>query len=100
MQLEPGKYYRTRDGRKIGPMEDDGIRNNDGYYDFSCGGDIWMRDGTHGDSIVKNRQADDLIAEWQDTTTEPNHAADAAKYGICITVTVGDVSVTYDGRAE
>ena len=61
MQIEAGKYYKTRDGRKVGPM----IRESDG--DFMAnhpdgGGTIsWKPDGVR----YKMREPEtDLIAEW------------------------------------
>ncbi|MBZ9659819.1 hypothetical protein LB523_12255 [Mesorhizobium sp. ESP-6-4] len=60
LRIEAGKFYKTRDGRKVGPMEpeDDGwtgdhgrrmyLTNGERYFSFDRGGD------------------DQLIAEWQD----------------------------------
>ena len=69
LRIEAGKYYKTRDGRKVGPavfrnylhniwpwyVGDEALRRNDG----KVGGD-----GTFSDSF-------DLISEWQDETTSP-----------------------------
>jgi hypothetical protein len=64
MRLEYGKYYRTRDGRKIGPM-----RNIKGdFYEKgkSKGTDPeWKSDGTHKPSLGMT-EVDDLISEWVD----------------------------------
>jgi len=69
MKIEEGKYYRTRDGRKVGPMG-----RTDGFW-TACGG----ASGTPGhfteDGISAflgklpreaSRQRYDLIAEWTD----------------------------------
>lgn len=64
LQIQAGKFYRTRDGRKVGPMEtflnmfsaeDDGTHR------------IFQADGTHGSQHVTNLPHLDLIAEWVDT---------------------------------
>lgn len=94
MHLEVGKYYKTRDGRKVKVVEvgaGDVIRVDHGgimklwhYKDGTCN----VGDGS-----------DDLISEWKDEPVEiANMAEQAANYEICITVSVGDVTVIYDGR--
>ena len=65
LQVEAGKYYRTRDGRKVGPM----IRETDGDYMANHpdgrGTVSWRRDGTR----YRGREPEaDLIAEWSDDT--------------------------------
>lgn len=55
MKIEAGKYYKTRDGRKVGPMS--AHRDNQGDKD-----DIWM---------VGN---DSLSARWQDGTSAHDHS--------------------------
>lgn len=61
LRLREGGYYRTRDGRKIGPM----VRWND-YSDWpwsdhmTAGSNIWNDSGKNGN------EDEDLIAEWQD----------------------------------
>ena len=68
LQIKAGKYYRTRDGRKVGPM----IREPDGNYMANHpdgrGTASWMRDGIrYGGGEPKA----DLIAEWRDD--RPTH---------------------------
>ncbi|WP_435657240.1 ribosomal protein L7/L12 [Brucella pituitosa] len=63
-KIEAGKYYRTRDGRKVGPVRSEGLywgapEVNDSYYDD---GRQWRAYESHHD----------LIAEWVD---EPVKAA-------------------------
>ncbi|WP_421565713.1 ribosomal protein L7/L12 [Ochrobactrum sp. EDr1-4] len=63
-KIEAGKYYRTRDGRKVGPVRSEGLywgapEVNDSYYDD---GRQWRTYESHHD----------LIAEWVD---EPVKAA-------------------------
>jgi hypothetical protein len=74
LKIEAGKYYRTRDGRKVGPMM---ARNNDSYaFAADIAGDIGIRifqkDGVHGSRWIGNEPNLDLIAEWLD---EPVKAA-------------------------
>lgn len=103
MQIEAGKYYRTRDGRKVGPMHVwlDGVDHKwqAGYGECTCiytpNGDIWNDAGVHCEQI----DAADLIAEWVCTPSDdPDIAALAAQHRIKITVQVGEVIVEYDGR--
>lgn len=71
LQIEAGKYYRTRDGRKVGPMEKWALG---GWHvaEGSFSGGLWKSDGTawyNGSS-----DSPDLIAEWVDepiTETTP-----------------------------
>jgi hypothetical protein len=67
--IEHGKYYRTRDGRKVGPMEEeqDGDfmaehPDKGGYFTASWNpnGKRWMKEPNL-----------DLIAEWGDETRDP-----------------------------
>lgn len=63
LQIEVGKYYRTRDGRKVGPMEGFGryrVHTADSE-------DSWQLDGTY-DS--RNEDGFDLIAEWTETPAD------------------------------
>lgn len=67
LTIEPGKYYRTRDGRKVGPVGE----NRDSEYPIVCGVTpteeclvqvaIWNRDGTN-----YSERCLDLVAEWTD----------------------------------
>jgi hypothetical protein len=70
LKIEAGKYYRTRDGRKVGPVTDRGgyFVANDWHYNSSgeCG-----RRGRHNPAD-NWRDDSDLIAEWVD---EPVKAA-------------------------
>lgn len=67
IKIEEGKFYRTRDGRKVGPMR------CDDYGDAECdhmdsdldrqvwlpNGKVWEENGDESDHY--------LIAEWEDT---------------------------------
>ena len=59
LKLEVGRYYRTRDGRKVGPMKAlEAFKNM-----------LWSNvDGSyHGDGRHFSKPQNDLIAEWTDT---------------------------------
>lgn len=75
MKLEVGKYYRTRDGRKAGPIEENAWQ--DGDYKFS--GMMGLAEITFDEDgfyIDEDHEYDfDLIAEWVD---EPVMEAAAA----------------------
>lgn len=71
MQIEVGKYYRTRDGRKVGPIRQ--YEDDTEFFDIH---DIagttesgWIWDET-GIELGKNRDID-LIAEWTDEPAQP-----------------------------
>lgn len=72
MQIEEGKYYRTRDGRKCGPMigpDWSGMFRAEGYYQKTSTPDApqwWCEDG----SVVQmgpGEENDQLVAEWSET---------------------------------
>ena len=66
MQIEAGKYYRTRDGRKAGPMSYKPLEGFDPWEDEILG-DLWSDSGKS--DTVEN----DLIAEWTDEPHETPH---------------------------
>ena len=63
MKIEEGKYYITRDGRKVGPMEP--FHNNWGELFGECEGNLWMNDST---GFEWRSPEQDLVAEWKDET--------------------------------
>lgn len=64
MQIEAGKYYMTRDGRKVGPMRV--YKVGDGTFDVTDTGEYWGKDGKHaeGNPSYGWDHRKDLIAEW------------------------------------
>lgn len=62
MQLEVGKYYKTRDGRKVGPMHMTGRKEKNMEFDDGSGYG-WTKCGTRFNTIP---DGSDLIAEWTD----------------------------------
>lgn len=57
MQLEAGLLYRTRDGRKVGPME--GFGGSGCFRDTVGTGKYWGADGT-------GHHVPDIVAIWND----------------------------------
>ncbi|MCK4205290.1 ribosomal protein L7/L12 [Brucella pituitosa] len=79
LKIEAGKYYRTRDGRKAGPME---VWPLGGWHsdrsERPLNGGVWLGDGTA--KHVGAKDSPTLIAEWVD---EPvTQAAPVAKPAI------------------
>ena len=78
MKIEAGRYYRTRDGQKVGPIEHS---RESGTFVWrekrkTCG--RWNDDGLDGfDTGPVNPE--DLIAEWRD---EPDLTAITTPYGL------------------
>ena len=69
MKIEAGKCYRTRDGRKIGPMLLGNINN--GLIDMIGSSRVWEFDGSHRKSCLQFMSGcDDLVSEWTDEPTE------------------------------
>jgi hypothetical protein len=73
MKIEVGKYYRTRDGRKVGPMEKWSNsaphcwRQVGRSIFYNEGGDIWDDNG--GSEYFGEHGH--LIAEWTDEPASP-----------------------------
>ena len=66
LQIEAGKYYRSRDGRKVGPMQESGVDEWPWIVEVGDGR-CWHNDG----SEVAHTKSGDLIAEWQED--QPAH---------------------------
>lgn len=64
VKLEVGKFYKTRDGRKVGPVFMDG--DNDPFVWFDQNGGCWAIDGEDGNAvgIIGSKTSGDIIAEW------------------------------------
>jgi hypothetical protein len=68
LKIEAGKFYKTRDGRKVGPMRVDHFHDREyGWtvdHPFSSSiGKAWRSNGTFGTVIGVKHDAD-LVAEW------------------------------------
>lgn len=67
LKVEAGKFYKTRDGRKVGPMEPNG-------EDFGAGdGRLWR---ANGERWSKGHDEDRLVAEWVDNSVAGQSASD------------------------
>ncbi|MGO8211883.1 ribosomal protein L7/L12 [Rhizobium ruizarguesonis] len=81
LTITAGKFYKTRDGRKVGPLRTWPDLDGNPYPDRLCeahgDGRYWMLDG-------KGVCADDLIAEWVDepATAIANDNAAPAKFNV------------------
>ena len=64
MKLEVGKYYRTRDGRKVGPLQPSDSGDAGGYYIKDYG--LIKPDGRFGYGYYGWSSDLDLVAEWVD----------------------------------
>lgn len=77
IKIEAGKFYKTRDGRKVGPVRLKATHGSDGPYRIDG---LWnyLENGLVG-SISNGDHKDDLIAEWIDepvakaSTTKPSN---------------------------
>lgn len=73
VKLEVGKYYKTRDGSKVGPIDHYG-RTTCGYDAMRSGSYIWETEtgknypNTYGVSDIPQM---DIIAEWGDEHASP-----------------------------
>ena len=64
MKIEAGKYYKTRDGRKVGPTIENDFPNS--YYPFKTSGGLYvMADGTANNGWNFDSKSD-LVAEWSE----------------------------------
>lgn len=83
LTIEAGKFYKTRDGRKVGPMVDFGHKDGYRWCDADLIGDYYSAEG--------NPQCDgpayDIIAEWVDEPANDNGPL-ASLIGKTITVNV------------
>jgi hypothetical protein len=68
MQIEAGKFYTTRSGKKRGPIAN---TLDNPFWPFKCGGYYFKSDGFScpGNS-AGHRDAEDLIAEWVEPAAE------------------------------
>ena len=74
LQIEAGKYYRTRDGRKVGPMfvGRDGECSGFPWTDRDSNEfGRWSQEGEDGETYMMGEADGDLIAEWQEDQPAP-----------------------------
>ena len=91
--IETGKFYRTGDGRKVGPMEiwnpavEHPWQQQGGSDVFTTGGDIWRGDGSSKYSVP------DLIAEWVDEPASNDNAEPQKASAPCA---LRNVTISFD----
>lgn len=92
LTIEAGKYYRTRDGRKVGPIVSNAHDNE--FWPFKLQGLYYQKDGhsCQGASWLRSDK-DDLIAEWVD---EPVAAQQEAEQLTGQTLTSADGNTIMD----
>ena len=68
MKLEVGKYYRTRDGRKVGPLRKTAL--HDVPYEYHG---KWYTEYGMCEGVMKGERLPDcdIIAEWSDEPHSP-----------------------------
>jgi hypothetical protein len=83
LKIEVGKFYRTRDGHKVGPMRN--ANYGDGFdWVYDGGSGCWSREGKQQN---KHKPEGDLIAEWTDEPAPVKEVGTFAEIG----AQVGDV---------
>lgn len=63
LRIEAGKYYKTRDGRKVGPVS--------GCYPFFYVPEIHDYFYSNGRQWNTHESVNDIISEWKDETPSP-----------------------------
>lgn len=74
MKIEAGKYYKTRDGRKVGPMRELDREQTDYPWKDQYGdlhGDIPDQRYSDSGRQIGMPISHDLISEWQDEAPSP-----------------------------
>ena len=71
MKIEAGKYYRTRDGKKVGPMERDTYAGTEWPWTADNYIDRCRDDGTCSTYDQPDERPSDIVAEWTDEPTGP-----------------------------
>lgn len=90
LKIEAGKYYRTREGRKVGPMESEGF-----YWGASEVKDSYYNDGRQWRSYESPL---DLIAEWVDEPVKADEPAEACEIiRLTVTADTTDLDARLDG---
>lgn len=67
MQIVEGEYYKTRDGRKAGPVRPSDNLNNSPYQADLSDGSNWNYDANGKLTNFRSEQPEDLVASWVDT---------------------------------
>ena len=83
LTIEAGKYYKTRDGRKVGPMEHWNVYDGQFFHapEGNFYGEYWQENGVNGEPHIGQDDSLDLIAEWADEPAAVAGATAAFKVG-------------------
>ncbi len=72
LKIEAGKYYKTRDGRKVGPMRELDRNDTDWPWTDQDGDMPYQRYNDKGNGIgLRMEDCRHIISEWQDETPSP-----------------------------
>lgn len=113
MKIEAGKYYKTRDGRKVGPIERNEARGLNEPWPFKFGDDFFGLDGksctksdefgsSFGNNMIYSR---DIVSQWQDEPTSPIRTVTRreivpGKYGIVTIKECGFIHINTMGTPD
>lgn len=64
VKLEVGKYYKTRDGRKVGPMQERCDDRCLATYVFNDGIMAWTDEGVY--NLTRTDHPNDIVSEWSE----------------------------------
>jgi hypothetical protein len=74
--IQAGRFYRTRDGRKVGPAEVSG----DYEYPWRASGELYLDNGRWLNDDIEDDN--DIIAEWADEPVATGDSNNNYAYGI------------------
>jgi len=94
MQIEAGKYYRTRDGRKVGPMAQSEWPE---CAHIEGQGGLWNWNGSPHFPFNEDTDSPYLIAEWTEAPTSPLRTVTRKKI---VPGVYGNVIVWNDGSGD
>lgn len=84
MRIEEGKYYRTRDGRKVGPVRPATNPDNGPFQADLSDGSNWCYDADGRLTNLRHEDmAEDIVAEWPEgpVVTETVRRIEPGVYG-------------------
>lgn len=90
LKLETGKYYKTSDGRKVGPMQEHGL----GFREKTWDGRIWNVDG---EPYGKNNTKEDTLFEIPSSESPIREVTRrelvAGKYGVVYISSANEIGI-------
>jgi hypothetical protein len=98
LTIEPGKYYCTQNGEKVGPMEESVAGDPGGFWGRPHG--LYRKDGTFGFGSTCYCRELDIIAEWSDEETGTHNGDNPKTWGEMTDAEKGEIAKAYvTGRA-